>query len=82
MKLEWEVRLRLPVSQPYPTQHDIVCFGPRARTRTSQTVTHPNTTPTQARLTPEFLQDPGLHGFKTHHVWLRRDLTYKPRVRT
>ena len=56
------------LSQPRPTQHDIVLFGSYARARTSEAVTHPGTTLARAHLTAEFLWDLGLHGFKTRHV--------------
>ena len=57
-------------------------FDLRARAMTSQEVTHPNTAPARARLTSEFLQFPGLHGFKMPHAKLIRGLTYKHRVRS
>ena len=46
------------MSQARPTKHEIVCFGPCARARTFQEITHPSTAPTRARLTSEFLQFP------------------------
>ena len=70
------------MSRPCSTRHDIVRFGPHTSARPSQAVTHPDTAPAQAHLTPEFFWDPQQHGFKTHHVDLRRGLTYKRRVST
>ena len=69
------------MSQPRPTQHEIVRFGPRAHARTSQEVTHPSTAPARARLTSEFLLFPA-HDFERPLAKLMRGLTYKPRVRT
>ena len=76
------VAVRLGLSQHRPIQHEIVRFGPRARTRTSQEITRPSTAPAWVRLTSEFLRFPRPHGFKRPHAKLIQGLTYKPRVRT
>lgn len=52
------------LSQPRPTQHDIVRFGSCVRARTSCAVTYLDTTPARAHLTLEFLCDPKPHNFK------------------
>ena len=69
------------MSQPRPTLHDSLLW-PTCTREDSQAVTHPGTAIARERLTLEFLWDPEPHGFKTHHVELRRGLTYKPKVRT
>ena len=48
--------------------------------RASQEVIHLSNAPARARLISEFLWDVKPYDFKTHHVELIRDLTYKPNV--
>lgn len=41
------IEVRGSVSKPRPTQHEIVRFGPRVRSRTSQEVTNPSIVPAE-----------------------------------